>query len=106
MAMAIYHPVTFFTNLDALSGINSQRYQGWRIMAAKFALHVVPLSVGTCPRNVQKRGILPPHRARIPLQKTQKGGYLAAFLCVASVSVKRSRLLLLSLSYGFASALP
>ena len=105
-AMAVYLPVTFRTDLDAVSGIDSQDYQAWGLMAAKLALHFVPLSVGICPRRAQKRGIPPPHRARIPLQKTQKGGYLAAFLCVASVSVKRSRLLLLSLSFGFAWASP
>ena len=40
--MAIYHPVALFTDLDTLSGIDSQGYQGWRIMVAKFALHIVP----------------------------------------------------------------
>jgi hypothetical protein len=40
--MAVYHPVAFFTDLDALPGIDSQRYQGWHVMVAKFALHIVP----------------------------------------------------------------
>jgi hypothetical protein len=42
MAMAVYYPVALLTNLDALSGIDSQRYKGWRIMVAKFALHIAP----------------------------------------------------------------
>ena len=104
--MAVYHPVAFFTDLNALSGIDSQGYQGWRITVAKFALHIVPF-LFVFALAMHKKGVsCPPHRARIPLQKTQKGGYLAASLCVASVSVKRSRLLLLSLSFGYASALP
>jgi hypothetical protein len=104
--MAVYHPVAFVTDLDALSGINSQRYQGWGIMVAKFALHIVPFLL-VFALATHKKGVSCPRTGqRYPLQKTQKGGYLAAFSCVASVLVKRSRLLLLSLSFGFASALP
>jgi hypothetical protein len=40
--MAIYHLIALFTDLNALSCINSQRYQGWRITVAKFALHFAP----------------------------------------------------------------
>lgn len=73
---------------------------------AKITSYITPLSDWLfLPLPRTKKGYPDPHRARIPLQKSaQKGGYLAAFLCVASVLVKRSMLRLLVLSYGYGCA--
>ena len=103
--MAIYRPVALFTDFNALYGIDPQLCQGWSITVTKLALHIVPF-LSAFALATHKKGVSCPAKGKDTPTKTQKGDYLAAFLCVASVSVKRSRLLLLFLSFGFASALP
>jgi hypothetical protein len=66
--MAIYHPVAFLTNLDALSGIDSQGYQDWRITGAKIALHIVPFLLVFALATHKKGGILAQGKDT-PLQK-------------------------------------
>ena len=102
--MVVYRLVAILADPNALRCVNPQLCQTRGILATELALHFSPfLALIT-----NKKGVSCPAQGRDTpsvLQKAQKGGYLAAFLCVASVSVKRSRLLLLYLSFGFAWAL-
>jgi hypothetical protein len=103
MAMAVYRLIALFADPNTMPCVNTQVYQARCVLLAKVALHLLSfLALDT-----HKKGVSHATQGRdTPTKKAQKGGYLAAFLCVASVLVKRSRLLLLSLSFGFASALP
>jgi hypothetical protein len=72
MAMAIYYPVALFTNLNALSGIDSQGYQGWRIMVAKFALHIAPFPL-VLALATHKKGVSCPAQGKdTPTENTKR----------------------------------
>jgi hypothetical protein len=98
--MAVYCLIALLADLNTSSCVNSQVYQTRGVLVTKVALHIFLLS---CPRHAQKRGI-PRHTGQeYPLQKAQKGGYRRLFVrgCFRSNAV---RLLLLVLSFGYASA--
>jgi hypothetical protein len=98
--MAVYRLIALLADPNALRCVHTQVYQARDLLLAKVALHFFSfLALAT-----HKKGYSTPRRAGIPLQKKHKKAATAAFLCVASVSVKRSRLLLPFLSFGFASA--
>ena len=40
--MAIYRLIALLADLDALSGIDSQDYQGWSVVMAKITFHITP----------------------------------------------------------------
>jgi hypothetical protein len=101
--MVVYRLIALLADPNTLRCVKTQVYQARGVLLAKVALHLFSfLALAT-----HKKGVSHATQGRnTPTKKAQKGGYLAALSCVASVSVKRSRLLLLFLSFGFASALP
>jgi hypothetical protein len=102
MAMVVYRLVALLADPDALQRVNSQPYQTSGISLAELANHGSPFPALA---HTQKRGI-PRHIGQeYPYKKGTKRR-LPPPLCAWLCSVKRSRLLLLSPSYGYASPFP
>jgi hypothetical protein len=98
--MAIYRLIALLADLNTLSCVNSQIYQSRGVLVAKVALHLFSfLALAT-----HKKGVFHATQGRNTLtKKAQKGGYRRLFVrgCFRSNAV---RLLLLVLSFGYASA--